>query len=293
VTGFSVDWLALREPYDREARGMAAHSLELNSLASRLRGGDPTLAVLDLACGTGANLRELAPRLSGSQQWTLVDHDPKLLEALPGVLVAWASANDFLFQAKAASMRVEGPGWTAEVHPLCIDLALELGSLPFGGSRLVTASALLDLVSAPWLDALFGRVRSAGAAVLFALNVDGRVAWDPPIAGDEEVDRLFALHQRRDKGFGPALGVQAVSLAVSRLSAMGYGIVQATSDWRIDASEEAQAAAMLAAMVEGMGAAAIEQDPTARSSVSEWIQRRIAVLDKTHLRVGHQEILAV
>lgn len=293
MTGFSVDWLALREPYDREARSMAAHSLKLNALATRLRGGDPALAVLDLACGTGANLRELAPRLAGSQRWTLVDHDPKLLEALPGVLAAWAMENGLLFQAEAKSMRIEGPGWTAEVHPLCIDLALELGAVPFAGSRLVTASALLDLVSAPWLDALFGCVRSAGAAMLFALNVDGRITWDPSIAGDEEVDRLFASHQRRDKGFGPALGVEAVGVTVSRLPAMGYRIFQATSDWRIDAGEEAHAAALLTAMVEGMGAAAIEQDPTARSSVSEWIQRRIDVLDKTRLRIGHQEILAV
>jgi len=293
VTGFSVDWLALREPYDREARGMAAHSLKLNSLATRLRGGDPTLVVLDLACGTGANLRELAPRLAGSQRWTLVDHDPKLLEALPGVLSAWALANGFLFQAIAASMRIEGPGWMAEVHPLCVDLALELGAVPFAGSRLVTASALLDLVSASWLDALFGQVRSVGAAMLFALNVDGRVTWDPPIAGDKEVDRLFASHQRRDKGFGPALGVEAASVAFRRLPAMGYEVVRATSDWLVDGVEEAPARAMLTAMVEGMGAAAIEQDPTVRSSVCEWIRRRIDVLDKTRLRVGHQEILAV
>lgn len=293
MTGFSVDWLALREPYDREARGMAADSLKLHSLAARLRGGVPTLAVLDLACGTGANLRELAPRLAGSQRWTVVDHDPKLLEALPGLLAAWASANGFSFQVKAASMRLEGPGWTAEVHPVCIDLALDLGAVPFAGSRLVTASALLDLVSASWLDALFGRVRSAGAAMLFALSVDGRVTWDPPIAGDEEVDRLFAAHQRRDKGFGPALGVEAVGVATRRLPAMGYEVVRATSDWHIDAVGEARAAAMLTAMVEGMGAAAIEQDPTARSSVSEWIQRRIDVLDKTRLGIGHQEILAV
>ncbi|MDM0050852.1 class I SAM-dependent methyltransferase [Variovorax sp. J22R115] len=249
--------------------------------------------MLDLACGTGANLRELAPRLAGSQRWILVDHDPKLLEALPGVLAAWALENGLLLEARATSMRIEGPGWKAEVHLLCIDLALQLGAVPFAGSRLVTASALLDLVSASWLDALFGRVRSAGAAMLFGLNVDGRVTWDPPIAGDEEVDRLFASNQRRDKGFGPALGADAVSVAVSRLPAMGFRVSQANSDWHIDAGEETQAAAMLTAMVEGMGTAAIEQDPTARSSVSAWIQRRIDVLDKTRLRIGHQEILAV
>ncbi|MDM0076557.1 class I SAM-dependent methyltransferase [Variovorax sp. J2P1-59] len=248
--------------------------------------------MLDLACGTGANLRELAPRLGGSQCWTLVDHDPALLGALPGVLAAWTQANGFVLEAGATRMHIEGPGWNAEVRPVCIDLALELGAVPFAGTRLVTASALLDLVSASWLDALFAHARMAGAAMLFALNVDGRIAWNPPVAGDAEVDRLFASHQRRDKGFGPALGGTAVSFAVSRLRALKYEVAQAASDWRIDAGENASGTAMLTAMVEGMGAAAIEQDPTARASVSEWMQRRIDVLDHTSLCIGHQEILA-
>ncbi|MDM0104501.1 class I SAM-dependent methyltransferase [Variovorax sp. J22R24] len=294
MTGFSSEWLSLREPFDREARGVAAQSLKLPALGARLRGADPrsTLSVLDLACGTGANLRELAPRLGGSQQWTLVDHDPRLLEELPVVLAAWTRPNGFVFRAEATCMHIEGPGWNAKVQPQCIDLALEFDTVPLAGQRLVTASALLDLVSASWLDALFARVSAAGAAMLFALNVDGRVAWDPPVAGDEEVNRLFALHQHRDKGFGLALGAEAAGFVVGRLQVMSYDVARAASDWCINAIEDAQALVMLAAMVEGMGAAAIEQDPTARSSVNDWMQGRSRVLGKTRLRIGHQEIVA-
>lgn len=292
MTGFSADWLSMREPFDREARGIAARSLALDALASRLRGNDPTLAVLDLACGTGANLRELAPRLKGPQQWTLVDHDPKLLQELPEAIAAWANAEGFIAQAGIRLIRMEGPDWKAQVQVECVDLASNFDAVPFAGTRLVTASALLDLVSARWVEALVERARSAGAAMLFALSVDGRVTWDPPVDGDEEVDKLFTSHQRRDKGFGPALGGEAVSFVASRLDARGYDIVQTSSDWRIEGSKGAKAKAMLAAMVEGMAAAALEHDPAARSRIDDWMQRRLDVVDQTRLRVGHQEILA-
>ncbi|MGJ7507817.1 class I SAM-dependent methyltransferase [Variovorax sp. GT1P44] len=289
MTGFSADWLSLREPFDREARGMAAASLALDALASRLRGDDPTLTVLDLACGTGANLRELAPRLKGPQRWTLVDHDLRLLQEIPEAIAAWAKAEGFIAETGDGSIRIEGPDWKARVQTACVDLASNLDAVPFAGTRLVTASALLDLVSDRWVKALVEQVRSADAAMLFALSVDGRVTWDPQMDGDEEVDRLFASHQRRDKGFGPALGVEAVDFAARHLEGCGYDTVRATSDWRI---EGASAHAMLTAMVQGMATASLEQDLTARSRVTDWMQRRLDVIDRTRLRIGHQEILA-
>jgi SAM-dependent methyltransferase len=267
MTGFSADWLALREPFDRAARNASAALLDLQAAAVRLRGHDPVLRVVDLGCGTGANLRELAPRLGGAQQWLMIDDDPRLLAALPESLQA--------------------PGWHANVRPLHLDLAAALDAVPFEKARLVTASALLDLVSASWLDALLDHVRAANAAVLFALNVDGRVAWEPGLAGDGEVHELFAAHQRRDKGFGPALGAEAAALAVARLDAMGYRVTQAPSDWCIEEP------AMLRAMIEGMADAALEQDPAARELVGAWKARRLALIDRTCLRIGHLDILAL
>jgi SAM-dependent methyltransferase len=289
MTGFSPDWLSMREPYDRDARDMAAHALGLDAFAARLRGDEPMLTVLDLACGTGANLRELAPRLKGSQRWTVIDHDGRLLKAFPEKVVAWADANGFVAQTDAGCIQVEGPDWDVEVQTLCIDLASELRAVPFARARLVTASALLDLVSGEWMDALVAQARAAGAAMLFALTVDGRVTWDPPVPGDDEVDRLFALDQRRDKGFGPSLGTAAVNEVSSRLDALGYAVVRTPSDWHIQGAE---GRAMLIAMIEGMAAAVVDQDPGSREWVDDWMRRRCDVVDRTRLHVGHQDIIA-
>ncbi len=74
MSGFSADWLALREPVDALARNQ---ELTAQLIAWRRQPG--FLSVLDLGSGTGANLRFLAPWLSDQQYWRLVDADPILL----------------------------------------------------------------------------------------------------------------------------------------------------------------------------------------------------------------------
>lgn len=291
MTAFSADWLALRESFDREARRAASASFDLGGLAARLRGGDSALTVLDLACGTGANLRELAPRLGGVQRWTLVDHDPRLLAAVPGTMASWCRTQSLSVIAGDGGLRFEGPGLAVEVEMLARDLAQPFDAASFGRHRLITASALLDLVSARWIDGLARCAREAEAALLFALSVDGRVEWQPAVPGDEEIHRLFASHQHRDKGFGPALGGDAVAHAAARLSALGYEVAQAASDWHVDGADGARSMAMLRAMIEGAAAAAREQDP-AVTSVEGWMVLRLERIARTTLRVGHRDLLA-
>ena len=289
---FSARWLALREDFDRRARAAAAPALDVRSLARRLRpDGDP-LAVLDLACGSGANLRHLAPRLGGRQRWTLVDHDPALLAVVPVALAAWATAQGFAFARQAGTVRITGPDWQADIDMLRIDLARSLHACPLAPATLVTASALLDLVSRPWIEQLLARVQPAGAAVLFALSVDGRLEWQPALPGDADAARLFAAHQARDKGFGPALGPAATDFTADRLRVLGWHCVRAETDWRIDACEDGPTSDMLRAMIEGIAAAALEQAPDERERIEVWKRLRVASMSSSRLRVGHLDLLA-
>ena len=296
MSGFSADWLAQRESFDSAARAHSAAALDLPGLASDLRArrvpGEP-IDVIDLACGTGANLRELAPRLGGRQRWRLVDHDPALLAALPVALAGWAgTCGHDLQQVADAAWRVQGERFEAEVCLQTLDLTTGLDRLPFGESPLVTASALLDLVSADWLDALVAQCVQNGAAMLFALNVDGRHDWSPRDPDDDAVHQRFAAHQRRDKGFGPALGPHAAARLERLLQEAGYRVRRAESDWTIDARDGPASRAMLAAMVEGIAAAA-EQAGTPPPVVSSWSQRRLQGLDRSRLAVGHVDVLAL
>ena len=183
---FSPDWLALREPFDRAAREASSLDLqELAALAANASEDSTPYRVLDLGCGTGANLRMLAPRLGGNQRWHLVDHDARLLAALPRVMGDWAQVHRFKTPPCTSpdSLCIEAPNWRVELSWQKADLVQDLDALPFEGSQLVTASALLDLVSASWLAALLTKVHEARAALLCSLTVDGRPGLALPANG--------------------------------------------------------------------------------------------------------------
>lgn len=295
MTRFSADWLGLREPFDHAAREAAAAALTLPGWLARWREeatGQP-LGVVDLACGTGSNLRALMPRLGRAQRWRLLDHDPALLAALPDALAHWAQGQRYQFaledvEGSGRTVHLTGPDFAAEITCHRVDLARDLSTLDLAATQLVTASALLDLVSLPWLQALVRRARGVRAALLFALNVDGRTTWDPADRGDAAVQRLFGQHQHRDKGFGPALGPQAPAIALQHLASAGYETRQTQTDWLIDG---AGSAAMQLAVIEGTAAAALEQEPSAQGVVASWKARRVASAGATRLRVGHTDIM--
>ncbi|MGE0429786.1 MAG: methyltransferase domain-containing protein [Hydrogenophaga sp.] len=266
---FSADWLGLREPFDAAARDKAATRLCLGTRLAALRPppGIPW-RVIDLACGTGANLRWLAPRLGGPQEWLMVDHDDGLLRQ-----VRHAVAGVSIVRQR-------------------LDLMTSLDTLPWHAAHLVTASALLDLVGNPWLHRLVAICASARVPLLLALSVDGRHIWSPEDALDAQIAALFAAHQRRDKGLGPALGSQAVATLRSALRDAGYGVVQARSDWRVDGRRSAADAPLLKSLIDGMADAAMEQDPGQATALRGWQSRRLARVVQTRLRVGHVDVLA-
>src|SRR3954468_864548 len=74
MSGFSPDWLELREPYDLRARNTGVLEAVIGFLKSR-----PSIQISDLACGAGSTLRALSSSLSARQSWKLVDNDPDLL----------------------------------------------------------------------------------------------------------------------------------------------------------------------------------------------------------------------
>ncbi|MEF7616564.1 hypothetical protein V4F39_21800 [Aquincola sp. MAHUQ-54] len=284
AASFSAAWLQQREPFDTAARASAAGPLDEAASARALPRPGGVLRVIDLGAGTGANLRYLAPRLGGTQHWQVLDHDAALLAAWPGLLAGWARSLGGRLLPSGDRLQVEAPGLRLTVDRRRVDLSRPPAPEAFEGIGLVTASALLDLMSAASLGALIDAGSARGVGWWFALSIDGRFGWPEPDPDDALAEAAYARHQGGDKGFGPALGPQAPGFAAQRLAGHGYRLRQAASDWRLDG-------AMRAAQVDGMAAAASQARPDAAGRFEAWRLRRRAGAGV--LAVGHQELVAL
>lgn len=286
MSGFSAEWLDLREPFDALARA-ASPVTELKRHVAAGTSAAP-LAIVDLGAGAGSNLRYLAPRLGGAQRWRLVDHDAGLLEAALTTTQAWAAARGAEARRSGSSLTIRAADFSCEVACQAVDLVdLAVVELPERG--LVTAAALLDLVSHDWLETLARRCRTARAAVLLALTYDGRTTAKPAEPEDPVVLAMFNRHQLFDKGFGPALGMRAADAAETSFEAHGYELRVATSDWQIAPKDHA----LQLALLDGWLGAALEIAPESRAALTSWLERRRAhvLAGRSELRVGHVDLV--
>lgn len=280
-------WLGLRESADAAAR-----SLPLTRALANVIGQRDPIAVLDLASGTGANLRYLAPHLPGRQRWRLIDKDPALLALVPSLTASWAEARGATVATQTdGSLVIRGNGLSCHVETQQLDLDdLDDAGL-FAGRHLVTASALLDLTSDRWLRTLAGRCRAAGGAALFALTYDGWSSCVPVEPEDDRVRDLLNQHQARDKGLGgPAAGPDAATAVVRAFSAAGYHVESAPSRWTLDES----AHELQQRLIDGWAEAATAMAPDEAAAITRWRLRRLGHVeaDRSRLLVSHVDVAA-
>jgi SAM-dependent methyltransferase len=278
---FDADWLTLREPFDQAARSATLARRLADRLPRRPR-------LLDLGAGTGSLFRFLAPIIGRGQDWILMDADDALLEDAFGRTAAWARRQGFAATSPGDALLVSTPRGLWRLQAVRRDLTTS-SPLPLAGEvDGLVCSALLDLVSPAWLARLFDAL---DVPLLACLSVDGRDAWAPPHPADALVRAAFRRDQRRDKGFGPALGSAAPSVALQLLAARGFVTASAPSDWRIPRA----ALRMQHAMIEGTAEAARKARPARATVVAEWQEARLrqAMRARLAIRIGHRDILAL
>jgi hypothetical protein len=253
----SSDWLDLRERADAAARSRDL----VRQLRRRLPAAGP-LVVHDLACGSGSMGRWLAPLLPEPQHWILHDRDADLLA---------------LAAADGAETRVSD---VTRLEPA--DLA---------GATLITASALLDLLTEDELARLIRACAGAGCPVLFALSVTGRVQLLPGDPLDARIAAAFNAHQRRETPRGRLLGPAAVDAAADAFRRLGAEVVVRPSPWRLAAADSALAAEWLGGWID----AACEQEPALIPDAELYRRRRLleAAAGALAVTVGHSDLLVL
>ncbi|WP_394551819.1 SAM-dependent methyltransferase [Agromyces sp. MMS24-JH15] len=231
VIEVSSEWLALREPEDARAR-----SRELARAAADRLGPGP-IAVHDLGSGTGSMMRWLAPLLPGPQTWVLHDWNPGLVE-----------------RAADGGVPVDRDGRPVRVAIRSEELShLEPGDLE--GASLVTASALLDVLTLDEIRAIARACVAVGCPALLSLSVTGRVHLGPADARDDLFAAAFNAHQQRRVDGRALAGPSAVADARRLFVEAGWNAREETTFWRLGRHDPD----LLAQWFDGWLGAAVEQ----------------------------------
>ncbi|MHA7276338.1 hypothetical protein [Arthrobacter sp. HLT1-21] len=276
----SSGWLTLRRPADEAARQSSLPLIaELQAFLTQgsLPDGDDarTIRVFDLGAGTGANQAWLAPQLALTQpaltqHWTLIDHDPDLLEYT-------ASAPAF-----------DGVAGTEAVVAGIDDLGRILGEgPPADGPRIVTCSALLDLLTPAQLHTLCAALAETRTAALFSLSVTGVMAIHPADPLDGLLNDTFNTHQNRGGRAGP----RGVDLTARFLADAGFAVTTVETPWELTGNHSQLIERFLGDRADAIR----EENPALADDVGQWLSRRSAQAADGSLRItiGHRDLLAL
>ncbi|GGE89296.1 class I SAM-dependent methyltransferase [Stappia taiwanensis] len=268
MSGFSHQWLALREPVDLRARNAAVREAFVSALKQRQAQLQRPLTLLDLGSGTGASARALSPHLPFPHRWRLAEFDPALV----------AIAQDLTLPSDVPVEVVEA------------DLADGVPPGLLDGVDAVTTSAFLDLVSSDWLDRLATDLARARLPFLAMLTYDGRLSVSPPHPFDETVRAAMNTHQRGDKGFGPALGPEAADHAARTFAAAGFKITEGQSDWQARSDETGFQEMLLDGWITAAREMGVDQEGLAGFSAAH---RKALAEKRLTSHVGHRDMAAL
>ncbi|MCR6654140.1 MAG: class I SAM-dependent methyltransferase [Cellvibrionaceae bacterium] len=260
MSGFSVEWLDLREPADSAARDGELLQLTRSWLQ---RFAAPI--VLDLGAGTGSTLRAVSSAQIAQATWRLVDLDDGLLRE---------------------AVARHGKTYALEIYRQDLN---RIDQLPFAEVSLVTASAFFDLASAAFCDALMDQLVERRIGLYAALNYDGITRWSPAHPLDETVLAAFNRDQLRDKGMGPALGSGATEYLVQRLRKAGFAVHTADSPWCLSGEQKP----LVENLVEGIANAVAADLQMPSEALQDWRIFRLQSIGGGTCVVGHQDLLAL
>lgn len=277
MSGFSAQWLALREPVDHRARNEAVREAALEMFDGR-----DEAHLVDLGCGSGSNLRAMAAFLPRIQEWRLIDHDAELLTAARTALSLWADRHET--EADGA-LRLEKDGKTLFVIFEEADLARELDRVLSGRIDLVTSAAFFDLVAAPWIKTFCAALIARRLPLYTVLTYDGVEIWRPEHPADAAMLAAFHAHQASDKGFGPAAGPAAVACLSQAFGVVEWEIQIGQSAWILDTKDEA----LIAMLAAGSAGAVAETKKVPAADIASWLASRRKA---TACVIGHEDFFA-
>lgn len=218
-------------------------------------------------------MRWLAPQLPGPQHWVLYDRDEELLSlAIDDPVPASSDRTPVSREPRLLDLR--------RLQPDDLD-----------GASLVTASALVDLLTATELRDLVAVCVVAGCPALVTLSVVGSVQLRPWHRLDGPLNEAFNAHQQRTVGGRTLMGPHGVDVVATEFARAGLQVLHEASDWSLDAAQ----APLIAEWLTGWTDAACEQEPDLARPTAAYLRRRLAqaYAGQLQVTVAHRDLLVV
>jgi hypothetical protein len=276
MSGFSIDWLSLREPVDHRSVNADVRASFTRDFAAREH-----VTLTDIGCGSGSHLRSLAPHLGKKQTWRLVDYDMRLLDAAKGLLSGWADS----FSETDGGLSLRRGSQDITVLFVQADLQSDLERILDLPTDAITSAAFFDLTSVAFIQRMVSALAARRLPLYTILTYDGRESWTPPHEADADMLAAFNAHQTTDKGFGPSAGPQATEHLCAAFKGCNYKTTRGDSPWRLAAQDKA----LILELANGIANAVRETGKAELDRIEDWLAAKSGA---EHCEIGHLDLYA-
>ena len=282
---FSKSWINMRMQYDDAARS----DILINFLRSNSKYDDYNL--IDMCSGTGSFLIWLLKNNITFKKNILIDHDIALLKSVKSNFRQYLK-DKYIVKSNSNNLNLI----LTNKHKNSIDVDIEKSdcqkyNLDENQSFIISYSAAIDLMSKSSIANSLSNMKKNNI-LFYSLCFDGKVKWLPSNHFDKYILSFFNKHQTTDKGFGKALGYQAIDYLTMKAKKLGYEVTKKESTWNIVNFNEKDKYFMRRYVLD-IKKALYHMEGIDRSMLSEWYLNKKECIDhkKLKLCVGHKDIL--
>lgn len=280
-------WLSYRSACDAVARNKGIERKFLEFFNHK-----PTLDIVDVGAGTGANFRYYFDHIRQNQRWTFIEKNAQLIEEAKACIAHFAQQKGYHLEQKHSNlMHISAGDKQASIKIIqgCLGDIEHLVSLP--DADVVTANAVFDLISYEQFDALVRKLKKEYVCLLSTLNYY-ETSFLPFSDTDARFIRWYHMHMKRPQQFGIAMGPDCCEEMLDLLHQQGMIIEQEASQWHITRNNTAMHHFLLSFMedaIHKLNLAACEKE-----AFDQWMDKRKKLCRERRLEiyVDHNDIFA-
>ena len=282
---FSKSWINMRIEYDNDSRSNILNKYLKNNKYM------PDIELIDMCCGSGNFLIWSIKNKLFFKKYTLVDNDVNLLKSVKSNLRK-NIPKEFKIKSNTNNLDLilRKDKYTSS-NVLIKKNDCDKFNYKTKIFHIISYSAALDLMSKSSIKEAIKRVNNLNA-IYFSLCFNGIVKWTPANTFDKYILSFFNKHQRRDKGFGAALGLQSIDFVNRYSIKQGMKVNTKNSPWIVNNKTNKDKTFMNRYLLD-IKKALFHMEGIDKDILRKWYKDKKSDIEKKSIKlyVGHQDML--